>query len=268
MFDVNVERALAMLSPDDVVLDVGGWACPFNRANYVMDAAPFETRGYYRDFGGLASQGGEREYFTRDRWIVRDICERTPYPFRDKEIDFVICSHVLEDVRDPLWVCSELVRIAKRGYIEMPSREAETSRGWEHPRLAGLSHHRWLIDIDPARGHVSFMMKYHMIHSHWRYSLPHSHLLEIPAERRVQWLFWEGGFTTEERILYGEPAVAAELEAFVRKVRPYPGWRLGLADRIRTADQLRARAVGKVQRTVAGWRRPKHPRRVPTATGA
>ena len=59
-----------------------------------------------------------------------------------------ICSHTLEDLRDPLWVCAELVRVAKAGYVEVPSRAAEQSRGWEHPRIAGLSHHRWLIEID------------------------------------------------------------------------------------------------------------------------
>jgi hypothetical protein len=32
----------------------------------------------------------------------------------------VICSHTLEDIRDPLWVCSEMIRIGKAGYIELP----------------------------------------------------------------------------------------------------------------------------------------------------
>jgi hypothetical protein len=38
---------MSRLQPSDVVLDIGGWAHPFNRANYVIDAAPYETRGYY-----------------------------------------------------------------------------------------------------------------------------------------------------------------------------------------------------------------------------
>src|SRR3989304_6765598 len=115
MFEPHAELILSMLSPGDIVLDVGGWACPFNRANVVMDAEPFETRGYYRTVGLPAFQGGAVEHFTRDSWIQRDLCAREPWPLADRSIDFAICSHTLEDVRDPIWVCSELVRVARAG---------------------------------------------------------------------------------------------------------------------------------------------------------
>ena len=53
MYQPNEAKVLALIGPDDVVLDVGGWARPFNRANYVMDCHPFETRGrhYFESFG-------------------------------------------------------------------------------------------------------------------------------------------------------------------------------------------------------------------------
>src|SRR5262245_49885274 len=117
------------IGPNDVVLDIGGWARPFNRANYVIAAAAGGTRGF--SGAAMPAQGGSREYFTRDTWIQRDICSHTPFPFTDKQIDFVICSHTLEDIRDPLFVCAEMIRIAKRGYIEVPSRLVESSRGIE-----------------------------------------------------------------------------------------------------------------------------------------
>ena len=47
MYAPNAQLILSRLSERDVVLDVGGWACPFNRANIVIDAEPYETRGYY-----------------------------------------------------------------------------------------------------------------------------------------------------------------------------------------------------------------------------
>src|SRR5947199_219349 len=120
MHEPNVTTLLQFLKPEDQVLDVGGWACPFNRAQWILDAEPFETRGFYRTFGGAPSQGGDVERFCKDTWVQRDICHHDPWPFRDKQFDFVICSHTLEDVRDPLWVCSELFRVGKRGYIEVP----------------------------------------------------------------------------------------------------------------------------------------------------
>ena len=43
-------------------------------------------------------------------------------PFKDKEFDFVIASHVIEHVEDFEYFISELERISSRGYIELPSR--------------------------------------------------------------------------------------------------------------------------------------------------
>ena len=43
-------------------------------------------------------------------------------PFKDKEFDFVIASHVIEHVEDFEFFTKELERISSRGYIELPSR--------------------------------------------------------------------------------------------------------------------------------------------------
>ena len=241
-----MQRILSRIRPTDVVLDVGGWACPFNRANIVMDAEPFDTRGYYRTLGLPASQGGPVEHFGRGSWIQRDLCARGPWPLPDKSIDFAICSHTLEDLRDPLWVCSELVRVAKAGYVEVPSRAAEQSRGWEHARIAGLSHHRWLIEIEGSR--ISFLMKFHLLHADWRCSLPASFLRSLPEAGHVQWLFWEGSFEFEERVIHGSDAQAAELRRFVREVRPYSPVVLGAAGASDRVVGLAGRAWRKALR--------------------
>ncbi len=81
MYEPNVQELLRRLKPADLVLDVGGWACPFNRAQWVLDAQPYETRGFYATFGGAASQGGEKEWFSKATWVVRDICDKAPNPF-------------------------------------------------------------------------------------------------------------------------------------------------------------------------------------------
>ena len=116
------------------------------------------------------SQGGEAEWFTPDTWVQRDICHHEPWPFPDKHFDFAVCSQTLEDLRDPLWVCSELVRVAKAGYLEVPSRLFESTMAVERPHQAGLSHHRWLIEVSGS--HVRFMQIYHMVHADWRFHLP------------------------------------------------------------------------------------------------
>ena len=43
-------------------------------------------------------------------------------PFKDKEFDFVIASHVIEHVEDFEFFLKELERISSKGYIELPSR--------------------------------------------------------------------------------------------------------------------------------------------------
>tara|TARA_B100001123_G_scaffold249684_1_gene278749 strand:+ start:447 stop:1061 length:615 start_codon:yes stop_codon:yes gene_type:complete len=43
-------------------------------------------------------------------------------PFKDKEFDFVISSHVIEHVNDFEFFIKELERVASKGYIELPSR--------------------------------------------------------------------------------------------------------------------------------------------------
>jgi Methyltransferase domain len=246
MYPPNVESLLKRLTPADVVLDVGGWACPFNRAQWVLDAEPFATRGYYRTFGGAASQGGDQEWFTAETWVQRDICDHKPWPFADKQFDFVVCSHTLEDIRDPLWVCSELMRVGKRGYIEVPSRAWETCRAVEHPRLAGLSHHRWLIDIGDHS--IRFLPKYHLIHSHWRFSLPAGFLRRLRPEQSIQWLWWEREFSYEEVTIHGIDNQRAELANYVSRVHPYPAWRLRLDDWLSSATRFGYRIRNRLAR--------------------
>ncbi len=246
MFEPNVELILHGLSDRDIVLDVGGWACPFNRAQWVMDTEPYETRGFYRTFGGPPSQGGETEWFSRQTWVQRDLCDRPPYPFPDKFFDFVVCSHTLEDLRDPLWVCSEMIRIGKRGYIEVPSRAWESTWGVERPHLAGLSHHRWLVEIAGQR--ITFLQKYGLLHSHWRYAIPSSVGKRLTPRDTVQWLWWEEGFDCEERTINGLGLIERELEDFVASTHPHSLLRLAMDNASRVLRRRLGSAVRKLSR--------------------
>ena len=42
-------------------------------------------------------------------------------PFKDKEFDFVIASHVIEHVKDVQFFIKELQRVSSKGYIELPT---------------------------------------------------------------------------------------------------------------------------------------------------
>ena len=182
---------------DDVrVLDVGGWACPLARADVVLDLMPYETRGLYGTLGPP-----EAERFTPETWVRHDICAREPFPFADDAFDLVVCSHTLEDVRDPVWVASELSRVGRAGYVEVPSRLEEQSWG-VNGDWVGWSHHHWLIDVDQAAQRMAFAFKLHALHlpepNPWTFSAAFAEGL-TPAER-VSTLWWEGSFAAEELI--------------------------------------------------------------------
>ena len=205
------ERLIESLADDDAVLDVGGWADPFQRADWVIDLMPYETRGLYQR-EGWAPERPDRERFSRDSWIQRDICDREPFPFADDELDFVICSQTLEDVRDPIWVCSELCRIAKAGYIEVPSRLEEQSWGVTGA-FVGWSHHRWLIEI--ANGEIEFVAKPHELHAAEAHHFSPGFWEGLSAEERVQTLWWQDLFSYRERVMIDSAESDDYLDSFV-----------------------------------------------------
>jgi SAM-dependent methyltransferase len=139
------ENVLKYINQDDRVLDVGGAAEVFPRANAVIDILPYESRSQGK------SQKRE-ELFTEEDWYVGDICLENAWDvFDDDEFDFVICSHVLEDVRDPILVCSQMIRVGKAGYIETPSRFRECAKQSPNDLVSGWEHHRWIVDVDGGR---------------------------------------------------------------------------------------------------------------------
>lgn len=216
----NARRLLAQLPETAKVVDVGGGASPFPRADYVIDSVPFEARG-------TGSAGSIHELldvpprYSPNTWIQLDVCDRRPWPFDDKAFDFAVCSHLLEDLRDPIWVCSELRRIARAGYVEVPSRVEEQSLGVEHPRYAGYYHHRWLITV---RGHcLEFRHKPHSLHAMneaivarlrpgWRINPRHAILV----------LRWEEDFEFREILEFSDQKINAELCEFARLARKTP----------------------------------------------
>jgi len=203
----NVSKILGKINSNDKVLDIGGWAKPFNRANYIIDYMPYKTRG----IGGKC--GPDQEYFNKDTWVVWDICNHKPFPFKDKEFDFVFCSHVLEDIRDPIWVCSEINRIGKRGYIETPSRVIESHKNiggkWNlNKYLTGYSHHVWYVEnID---NELLFTPKNPLIH------FINEFQVNDLKEPKVMSFFWEENFQYKENEINAESykSIFADLKRF------------------------------------------------------
>ena len=206
MLPASFDRLLTDVPADALVLDVGGWAKPMSRADWVLDLQPYATRG---DYGYLGDRQAER--FTEETWVVRDVCDREPWPFADDQFDVAVCAHTLEDIRDPVWVCHELARVAKAGYVEVPSRLEEQTWGITGP-WSGWAHHRWLCDVDPYAPRIDFVFKSHAVHLPRR-CFPEGFHERLAPERRVQFFWWEGTFGASERIFFDIDEHDAWLEA-------------------------------------------------------
>jgi len=202
------ERILRELPDDAQVLDIGGWAAPFNRANWIIDFQPWDTRG------AMGSYGPAEEWFTPATWVIHDICDRDPWPFADKQFDFALCVTTLEDVRDPIGVCREMSRVAKRGYVEVPTIEAELIYNVEGtgPYL-GHEHHRWFCDY--VDGEMEFLHKPHNIHHDWTLRVIPRWRERMTMEDHLLGVFWEGELRAHERIVVHEWPLD-ELRARVR----------------------------------------------------
>lgn len=211
-------RIEELLSEDDLVLDVGGWANPLPRADWVIDLMPYATRGLY------GQRDAEPGRFGPGTWVRRDICEREPWPFADGQFDFAVCSHTLEDVRDPVWVCGELTRVAKAGYIEVPSRLEEQTYGIHGPWV-GWAHHHWLVDIAPGR--IEFVFKSAVVQGRPSARFPAELGATLTESERVQTMFWEGGFDFRERIFLDPDELDRHLDRPVAEHAPSLAARLG-----------------------------------------
>ena len=87
-------------NPSWNILDIGCGYTAHKKANVICDVQDLSEFYKGRDFVKLKGK------------IL---------PFKDKEFDFVITSHVIEHVEDVNFFIKELQRISAKGYIELPT---------------------------------------------------------------------------------------------------------------------------------------------------
>lgn len=225
------------IKPTDLVLDVGGGIKPLSRANYVLDFLPWRA-ALTREPWLLDTW--PKPYFSQETWIQWDLCSRQPWPFKDKQFDFVLCKGTLEDLRDPIGVCEEMVRVAKAGYFETPTRVLESMPGVERVRYCGHSHHHWYVETSETG--VEFTFKHAMVHGYSRFHptvgpdwstgrrahgkgeildplqgfffVINRWFRELNPRHRTLGVFWTDSFTARERVLVDKADVEADLMNF------------------------------------------------------
>lgn len=129
------------------VIDVGGmmnlWAKDV--VTHCLDIQLCKEPGVKSFVGDICNSDGWGE-------VLNDVLMNDKY-------DYAICTHVLEDIRDPMLVCKMLSKIAVEGFIALPCKHTELTSGIEcgdKPDQAiwgvrdvfkGYFHHRWIFTV-------------------------------------------------------------------------------------------------------------------------
>lgn len=105
---------ITSIRPKDQVLEIGPGGTPHPRSNAFLELK-FST---------------DQEKISQRGNVVQDPCfgnrpvyyyDGGKFPFENGQFDYVICSHVIEHVTDPIDFIDEIFRVgAGRGYLEYP----------------------------------------------------------------------------------------------------------------------------------------------------
>ena len=87
----------------------------------------------------------------KDKKFIR--LSENKLPFKDKEFDFVVASHVMEHVEDIDFFIKELERVSKKGYIELPTM-FEDNLVFENKK-----DHLWHMDFDDVENKLLISKK-------------------------------------------------------------------------------------------------------------
>jgi ubiquinone/menaquinone biosynthesis C-methylase UbiE len=116
-------------------------------------------------------------------------------PFRDKEFDFVIASHVIEHVKDVELFIKELQRVSFKGYIELPTI-LEDNLVFENKK-----NHLWHMEFDDDKNQLIVSEKIQFLEPILTVSSSKK-FLKYFRQSLVLELFWENSI--EFKIKKGE----------------------------------------------------------------
>jgi len=132
------------------VLDVGGAIGPWfwDNTDFILDFVPPEESKITPPVGlnQVPPSHYNKEFICGDITLPEGWDEINKIVALKGKFDFVICRHTLEDLNHPEFVMNQLQKVAKSGFIGVPSKHQELLKGWypHLPETRGLHHHRWI----------------------------------------------------------------------------------------------------------------------------
>ena len=138
--------------------------------------------------------------YYKDRNFIK--LNQNNLPFKDKEFDFVIASHVIEHVKDVNVFIDELERISSKGYIELPTI-LEDNLVFENK-----NDHLWHMEFNDVDNELIISKKFQFLEpvltvssakkfsKYFRQSL----ILELFWENKINYKIVEKDFKKEQKI--------------------------------------------------------------------
>ncbi len=128
---LNHVKNLKERTDNFTLLDIGASHNPFNQEylTHTFDLRPIDLPNVHAFAGDMNSY---------EDWV-----QLFAYVEEHGKFDFVNCTHTLEDIAYPMAALKYLPRIAKEGFIAVPSKYYELQR---RDTFKGGIHHRWIFD--------------------------------------------------------------------------------------------------------------------------
>jgi hypothetical protein len=153
------------------------------------------------------------EYFNDLNLPYTQIEPNKKLPFKDKEFDYVILSHVMEHVPNLLEFKDEIVRIAKAGYIELPTKLNDNIVFGCEEEVLG---HKWWFEFDDDNQQLLYtekkdvLEKFLSVGSVWKFQ-------KYYEDSFILQFFWKEGINLKRR----EPFIVDKKISFLSLVKKY-----------------------------------------------
>ena len=126
-----------------------------NRNLKILDLG-CSSKNYWPEANHYADLDDFSEEFNKLNLKYTQIKKDHKLPFKDKEFDYVILSHVLEHVPNLIEFISEVERISKAGYIELPTKLNDNLVfGCDEDDIG----HKWWFEYDDIKNTLVYSKK-------------------------------------------------------------------------------------------------------------
>ena len=168
---------------------------------------------YWPEANHFADLDDHKENFEKLNLEYTQITLGEKLPFLDKEFDYVILSHVLEHVPNLLEFKNEVIRIAKAGYIELPTKLNDNIVFGCDEEVLG---HKWWFEFDDDRHQLLFtekkdaIEKFLSVGSVWNFQ-------KFYEDSFILQFYWESDIDLKER----EPFIVGKKISFLSLIKKY-----------------------------------------------